>query len=192
MSKRKKSSPGGKFELERGAFVRVAGPPVGYTIESNRDANRIDHLTITVQAGEFGVAAIALSTYSVRSLDAGCDPRIRLGAIASIWNELPPAGLSPSAGLDYSLLEAQHAVVYREYERLALEALLIEKINRAAFIEGWGEFYVRVHLGIHQVHSRRASNAVRTDHVGRDGALRLYFQQYTTAELLLFKFSGQP
>jgi hypothetical protein len=191
VTKRKKPSPSQESPLQRGEFARVGGPPVGYTIKHNPDANRIDHLTITVRAGQFGVVAIALSTYSIRSLNAGCDPRIRLANIVSIWNQLPPAGLSLSAGLDYSVLEAQHAVVYREYERLALEALLIEKINRAAFIEGWGEFYVRVHLGIHQVHSRRASNAIRTNYVGRDGALRFYFQQNTTAELLLFKFSGQ-
>jgi hypothetical protein len=186
VAQQKKPSP-----LQRGAFVRVAGTPVSYTIERNPDASRTDHLTMTVRAGEFGVVAIALSTYSLRSLDAGCDPRIRLAIIESNLSALPSAGVSPSAGLDYSILEAQNAIVYREYERSALESLLIEKISRAVLIEGWGEFYVRSHIGIHQVHSRRASGAVQTNYVGRDGALRFYFNEHRVSELLLFKFSGQ-
>jgi hypothetical protein len=188
---RNKPSLNRKFSPQRGAFVRVGGTPVGYAIERNADANRIDHLTITLRAGEFGVVIIALNTYSLRSLNAGVDPRIRLAIIGSTWNTLPPAGVSPSAGLDYSLLEKQSEVAYREYERVSLEAFLIENINRSAFIEGWGEFYLRDHSGIHQVHSRRASCAVQSDYYGRDGAIQFYFQENRAAELLLFKFCGQ-
>jgi hypothetical protein len=175
----------------RGEFVRLGGPPVGYRIEQNPDERRIDHLSITVRAGGFGIMVIALNTYSLRNLAAGFDPRIRLAIISSTWSALPPTGVSSSAGLDYSILETQNGIVYREYERLVLEASLIEKVNRAVLIEGWGEFYVRSHAGIHQVHSRRASCAVAMDYLGRDGAIRFYFNENAAAELLLFKFCGQ-
>ncbi len=58
-------------------------------------------------------------------------------------------------------------------------------------MEAWGEFYVRNHIGLHQVHSRRASCSVLKDYQGRDGAIRFYFQD-GTAEMLLFKYCGQP
>ena len=83
-------------------------------------------------------------------------------------------------------------MTYIEYERPALETLLTEKTGRALFIEAWGELYIRNHLGIHQVHSRRASCSVRQDYKGRDGALRFYYGGNATAEMLLFKYCGQP
>lgn len=116
---------------------------------------------------------------------------MRLGIIASIWKELPTAGLFESSCLDYHSLEAGTPVVYLEYERPALEVLLSDKARRAVFVEAWGELYVRVHLGIHQVHSMRASCSVARDLVGRDGAIRFYFPD-GTAEMLLFKYCGQP
>jgi hypothetical protein len=41
------------------------------------------------------------------------------------------------------------------------------------------------------VHSRRASCSVRTDYVGRDGAVRFYYRENAAAEMLLFKYCGQ-
>ena len=101
------------------------------------------------------------------------------------------AGLVKSTGLDYHALEAASPVTYAEFERPALETLLTEKTSRAIFIEAWGELYVRTHLGIHQVHSMRASCSVPRDYLGRDGAIRFYFDD-SRAELLLFKYCGQP
>jgi hypothetical protein len=95
-------------------------------------------------------------------------------------------------GLDYHEIEAVEKVTYIDYERPALETLLAEKAGRAIFIEAWGELYVRNHLGIHQVHSRRASCSVPQDYTGRDGAIRFYFGRDATAEMLLFKYCGQP
>jgi hypothetical protein len=95
-------------------------------------------------------------------------------------------------GLDYREIETAGPVTYLDYERPALEALLVEKTGRAIFIEAWGEFYFRNHLGIHQVHSRRASCSVLQDYIGRDGAIRFYFGGDATAEMLLLKFCGQP
>jgi hypothetical protein len=178
--------------MQPGEFVRVAGPPISYTIERKRDKRRIDHLTILVHAGNFGAVEIALNTYSLQSLNAGHDPRIRVAVVSSSWDALPPTGVSRSAGLDYSALEAKNQIVYRELERKALETLLIEKLGRAVLVEAWGEFYIRVHPGIHQVHSRRASFGVPTDYLERDGAIRFYYKQSAPAELLFLKFCGQP
>jgi hypothetical protein len=104
---------------------------------------------------------------------------------------LPMSGLVESPGLDYHAIEQASPVAYGEYERLALERLLADKSERAAFVEAWGELYIRTHIGIHQVHSMRASCSVPRDLVGRDGAIRFYFQD-GTAEMLLFKYCGQP
>ena len=76
-------------------------------------------------------------------------------------------------------------------ERTALETMLKTKVDRAILVEAWGAFYRRGRLGIHQVHSRRASCSVRTDYVGRDGALRLYYREDSAAEMFLFKYCGQ-
>jgi hypothetical protein len=116
---------------------------------------------------------------------------MRIGTVASTWTKLPAAGLLPSPGLDYRTIEAATAVTYVEQERPELEALLVEKAGRAIFIEAWGELYVRTHLGLHQVHSRRASCSVLTNYFGRDGAIRFYFPD-ATALMLLFKYCGQP
>lgn len=178
--------------MQPGEFVRVAGPPISYIIERKLNIGRIDHLIILVKAGNSGAIEIALSTYSLQSLNAGYDPRIRVAVVSSSWGALPPAGVSRSAGLDYSVLETTNRIIYRELERKALETLLIDKLGRAVLVEAWGEFYLRVHPGVHQVHSRRASFGVPTDHLQRDGAIRFYFKQTAQAELLLFKFYGQP
>ena len=52
--------------------------------------------------------------------------------------------------------------------------------SRATFFEAWGELYFRNQLGIHQVHSRRASCSVPQDHIGRDGAIR-FSREYNLA-----------
>lgn len=171
--------------------MRVAGEPVGYKIEANPDARRIDHLTISLRAAHFGIAELALNTLSLRNLDAGFDPRIRVSIVQSTWLALPPPGISPSGGLDYFSFERANKLSYHEHERKALEELLIGKIDTALFIEGWGELYVRPRVGIHQVHSRRATRAVTTQEIGRDGALRFYYTEDFRAELLFLKFYGQ-
>jgi hypothetical protein len=151
----------------------------------------IDHFWITIGTGTGEPIRIALSTRSRQNAAAGFDPRMRLGIVASTFRELPPPGLVRSDGVDYRALEAASPVTYVEYERPALELLLTEKTSRAIFIEAWGELYVRTHIGIHQVHSMRASCSVLRDYIARDGAIRFYFNA-GQAELLLFKYCGQP
>jgi hypothetical protein len=120
--------------FRRGEFVRVAGSPGGYSIERKLDPRHIDHLTILIRTGIFGTIEIALNTYSLRSLNAGHNPRIRVAVLSSHWSALPPAGVSRSGGLDYSGLEAMNRIAYRELERKALESVLIEKLGGVNFI----------------------------------------------------------
>jgi len=182
---------GQKFEFLHGEFVHVAGIPIAFATEKDRIAANIDHCWITVGTGTGEPIRIVLSTYSRQNAAAGFDPRVRVGVVASVYGEFPAPGVTKCAGLDYGKIEATELVAYKEYERPKLEALLAEKTNRAAFVEGWGELYLRHHLGIHQVHSRRASCSVLQDYTGRDGAVRFYFGDNGTAEMLLFKFCGQ-
>jgi len=170
--------------------VHVAGTPIVFAAEIDRLPANIDHFWITIGVGAGEPIRIALSTHSRQNAAAGFDARMRVGRISSRWSELPAAGLFESGGLDYHAVEAASPVVYVEYERPALEFLLTGNAEHAVFIEAWGELYVRTHIGIHQVHSMRASCSVARDLIGRDGAIRFYFQD-GTAEMLLFKYCGQ-
>jgi hypothetical protein len=175
-----------------GEFVRVAGVPIAFAAEIDRVPANIDHFWITLGVVGGEPIRIALSTHSRQNAAAGFDARVRVGVVTSVWSELPSKGIAGSHGLDYHEIEAAAPVAYIDYERSTLEALLSEKTGRAIFIEAWGELYVRNHLGIHQVHSRRASCSVLQDYRGRDGAIRFYYGDNATAEMLLFKYCGQP
>ncbi|CAN5398734.1 hypothetical protein BH20VER3_BH20VER3_10740 [soil metagenome] len=115
---------------------------------------------------------------------------MRVGVLSGPWANLPENGVFPMARLDYADLEDSQPIVYEPMERPALEESLRGKTERAICVEGWGAIYLRDRLGIHQVHSRRASCSVRTDHIGRDGAIRFYFPN-RWAEMVLFKYCGQ-
>jgi hypothetical protein len=177
--------------VNHGDLVHVAGIPIAFAAEIDRVPANIDHFWITIGIGTGEPVRLALSTHSRQNAAAGFDPRMRVGIIPSTWQKLPVAGLVKSTCLDYHTLEAASPVAYVDYERPALEHLLTEKITRAIFIEAWGELYVRTHVGIHQVHSMRASCSVLRDYIGRDGAIRFYFDD-RRSELFLFKYCGQP
>ena len=119
-------------------------------------------------------------------------PRIRVGIIRSTYTEKPTTGLEECVGLDYATHEQKHNVFYETYEREALTEMLVTKMKVAVRAEIWGELYARDHLGIHQIHCRRASCAVALDVKNRDGTLKLYYPQDNLAEAFLFKFCGQP
>lgn len=125
------------------------------------------------------------------SFKLGYDPRIRVAIAHSGWNELPALGIFPATGLDYARIPIDNSGAFRAYDRLPLERLIGARFERAALVEAWGEVYSRGHRGIHQVHSRRASAVIATDHIGRDGGVRFYYQDMV-ADLFLFKFFGQP
>ena len=184
--KERRTYPG----LNHGDLVQVVGTPIAFAAEIDRVPANIDHFWITIGIGTGEPIRIALSTHSRQNAAAGFDPRIRVGIVTSNWSDLPTTGMEKSPGLDYRAIEGASLVTYFEYERPALEVLLTDKAKRSELIEAWGELYVRTHVGIHQVHSMRASCSVPRDFVGRDGAIRFYFPD-KTAELLLFKYCGQ-
>jgi hypothetical protein len=189
--RRRQSRPRNFHGLNHDDLVHVAGTPIAFAAEMDAVPANIDHYWITIGIGTGEPIRIALSTHSRQNAAAGFDPRIRLGIQTSTWTTLPVAGVLKSPGLDYSSIEVASPVTYIEYERPALEVLLTEKATGAILIEAWGELYVRTHVGIHQVHSMRASCSVGRDLVGRDGAIRFYFAEENRAELLLFKYCGQ-
>jgi hypothetical protein len=175
----------------RDRYVRVAGEVASVQVEEDLDDRKIDHVWITVRAGEFGRVQISLSTSSRQSRALELDPRVRVGRIDGQWDQLPAAGVGTVPPLDYRKIEAEHPVSYAPYERVTLEQFLTDRAKRAIYAEAWGEFYIRAHIGVHQVHSRRASLAVPRDVIGQDGALQFYYPA-NTRELLLFKYAGQP
>jgi hypothetical protein len=187
----KQRGPRDHLGLSHGDLVHLAGTPVAFAAEIDRVPANIDHFWITIGLGAGEPVRIALSTHSRQNAAAGFDPRMRVGIVVSSWSELPSTGLVKSPGLDYRTIEAASPVSYLEYERPALELLLADKAKRAALIEAWGELYVRTHAGIHQVHSMRSSCSIPRDLIGRDGAIRFYFNEDNHAELLLFKYCGQ-
>ena len=179
------------FSFRADEFVVGAGEPIGFQVEADIDPRKIDHVWVTVRAGRFGPIRVSINTYSLKHAADGFDPRMRVGMLGSRWSQLPESGIFPVAGLDYAELERAQAVEYRETERTALETMLKSKADRAIFVEAWGAFYRRDRLGIHQVHSRRASCSVHTDFIGRDGALRFYYREDSAREMFLFKYCGQ-
>ena len=179
------------FAFHADQFVIGAGEIVSFESERDRDPAKIDHFWIAIRAGSFGLLQVSISTRSLKHADDGFDPRMRVGILPSTWSDLPASGLFPAPGLDYAEIERAAPLMYHEVERPALEELLAAKAKRAIFLEAWGALYLRDRLGIHQVHSRRASCSVRTDYIGRDGALRFYYRENSASEMLLFKYCGQ-
>jgi hypothetical protein len=171
-------------------FVRAIGIPYKVEIEPADDPSRVDHVWMTMECPPVGRLIVSINTLSRYNRDGGFDPRIRLGKVLSRYTERPEPVLERHDPLDYTVLEVLHPVDYFAVEHDPLEEMLITKCNDAVRAEVWGELYIREHLGIHQIHSRRASCAVARDIIGRDGGLRLYYRD-GVAELLLFKFCGQ-
>jgi hypothetical protein len=171
-------------------FVRVTGVPYAAEIEQTEDPTALDHLWLTLEVPPFGRLRAAINTLSRLNRDAGFDARVRVAIVPSKFNDKPQTGLVEERGQDYSLIEAALPVTYEAYERDALAEMLLNKAKKAVRAEVWGELYARDHLGVHQVHSRRASSALATDLKNRDGALKLYYGD-GTAELFLFRFCGQ-
>jgi hypothetical protein len=173
-------------------FVHVRGVPYTVTHEVAENPEDADHIHLTLEVPPFGRLRAAVNTFSRLNRDAGFDPRVRMAIIAAPYEKKPDPGLEELPGQDYAQLEAILPITYEFYDREALATLLMEKMKRAIRAEIWGELYARDHLGIHQIHSRRASCAVAIDLKNRDGALKLYYPTDNLSELLLFKFCGQP
>ena len=174
-------------------FVHAVGGDLQIRVEDHPNPDYVDHVWITMDAGVAGRPQVSINTLSKRNRDAGFDARVRVGLIRGTWKLLPPRGLEIARRLDYEELEQMHSVFYEHFERVRLETLLTATTRRATLLEVWGAPYRNKHrLGIHQIHSRRASCAVPDDIRGHDGALRFYFPEDRTTEMFLFKFCGQP
>src|SRR5581483_599174 len=169
-------------------FVHVRGVPYTVAVEESEDPLKIDHVYLNVEVPPFGRLRVAINTLSRFSRDAGFDPRIRVGIIKSTYTEKPMPSLEECNGLDYAKQDEKHGVKYQVYEQAELQEMLVTKMKAAIRAEIWGELYARDHLGIHQVHCRRASKAVPVDVPNRDGALKLFYPQDNAAEAFLFKF----
>jgi hypothetical protein len=172
-------------------FVHICGVPYAVALEEAADPADADHIWLTLEVPPYGRLRAAINTFSRLNRNAGFDSRIRVGIVSSTYEKRPEPGLEELPGQDYAQLEAILPITYEHYEHEPLLELLSEKMKRAIRADVWGELYARDHLGIHQIHSRRASCAVPTDLRNRDGALQLYYPD-NVAELLLFKFCGQP
>ena len=172
-------------------FVHVVGVPYAVEVEQGEDPLKNDHVWITVEAPPFGRLRCAVNTLSRYNRDAGFDARVRVAVMTTIWTERPPTGLEEVNGLDYAAIEAQFGLTYEPHEHEALRDLLVAKAKAAIRAEVWGELFAGETLGVHQIHSRRASCAVKQDVKSRDGALKLYYPQENAAEMFFFKFCGQ-
>ena len=177
-----------KIRTSPAKFVHVTGVP--YTVEVEQNSLFVDHVWITLEVPPFGRLRAAVNTLSRLNRDAGFDQRVRVGVVPGNWTEKPETGLVEENGQDYGMIEAALPVAYEPMEPEALAELLMAKAKTAVRAEVWGELYARDHLGIHQIHSRRASCAVALDLKNRDGGLKFYYADQT-AELFLFKFCGQ-
>ncbi len=179
-----------RVRLSRPGFFRIVGIPYSAALESDEDLTKIDHLLIEVVVGRYGRITAAVNTLSRYSRNAGFEARVRVGIISSSWVEMPGVVIEEAPGLDYAAIE--HGVSFDFYEPHALADMLIAKTREAHRMEIWGEIYARNELGIHQIHSRRASRAMPRDLEGHDGAIKFYYPDANRAELFLFKFDGQP
>ena len=179
-----------KIRTSPAKFVHVTGVPYVVELEAAADPELVDHLWITLEVPPLGRVRAVINTTSRLSRLAGFDPRVRLAIVPSNWTEKPPTGLVEETGQDYGMIEATTTVDYEPYEEGALAELLMSRAKKAVRAEVWGDLYARDHLGVHQIHSRRASDAMPVDVRNRDGALRLSYAD-GTAELFLFKFYGQ-
>lgn len=168
------------------------GEVASAVIEHEADERKIDHVWLALRAGAFGRVQVALSTCSRQSRAAGFDPRLRVAQLMQPWTELPAPGLREAPPLDYRDFDAAQPLAYTPHERPVIEQMFVTRAHRAVCVQAWGEFYVRNHPGVHQIHSQRASLAVARDVIGRDGAIQFYYRNPDIRELLLLKFAGQP
>ncbi len=179
------------FDTRRPLFAHVIGIPYKIELEQSVRPENVDHVWLTIKVPPCGEVLISVNTLSRLNAIAGFDPRVRAGVLTTNWEEKPEPMMVEFPGLDYATIESLQKIEFTHYEHEDLSDLLIAKGKAALRIEAWGELYRRDYLGMHQIHSRRASCAVPTDIMGKDGALRFYLPG-GTAEMYLLKYCGQP
>jgi len=180
------------FHSGSGRLLKVTGSIVDAVVEIADREEKIDHVWITLDPGLGFLVQVSVNTLSLKNLNGGYDPRIRVGCVRTAVETFPPRGVVELAGFDYAGEESRHNIFYEHYDRRGMEELLLGKCREADLLEAWGVPYRRRIPGLHQIHSRRASCAVAEDRVGEDGGLRFYFHSQRSSLLMLFKFCGQP
>lgn len=180
-------------DLLQAPLLCVTGNVLSARVEQSHNPRFVDHVWITLNTGGDPHWLVSINTLSTRNREAGFDPRVRVGMVRETAEYAPPRGVKRLTSFDYALIEERHNVYYEHYERSALEILLQEMAWGCDLMEAWGApYHRRVHPGLHQIHSRRASCAVAEDIIGLDGAMRFHFRSRKESTLLLLKFCGQP
>ena len=178
------------FASGKPLYAHVVGTHVKTETEVAGVPDRADHMLITLDVPPCGPVLLSVNTLSRLNRNANFDAHVRVAIVKTSYAGMPEPFIEEAMGLDYATVEAQFHPRWETYERDSLAALLMARARAALRIEAWGEIYRTQHLGLHQIHSRRASCAVKTDVIGHDGALRFYLRD-GHAEMFLFKFCGQ-
>ena len=178
------------FDAAKPLYAHAVGIPGKVEMEIAKSPEHVDHVWINIDVPPCGNVLLSVNTLSRLNRNAGFEPRVNLGIVKTSYAGMPEPFVEEAVGLDYATIEAQFhpAFEFREPEDMA--ELLMAKARAAVRIEVWGELYRHGHLGLHQIHSRRASCAVAADVVGKDGAIRFYLPR-GKAEMFLFKYCGQ-
>jgi len=178
------------FAAGKPLYAHVVGTVAKVEMETATSPDRIDHVWITLDVPPCGSVLLSVNTLSRLNRREGFEPTVRVAIVKTSYAGMPEPFIEEAMGLDYATIEAQFHPRWEPYGHDPLAALLMEKARAALRIEAWGEIYRAEHLGLHQIHSRRASCAVKTDLIGHDGALRFYLPD-GHAEMFLFKYCGQ-
>jgi hypothetical protein len=179
------------FASGKPLYAHVVGTLAKVEMEVTASPDRMDHVMITLDVPPCGPVLLSVNTFSRFNRNAGFEPRMSVAVVKTSYAGTPEPFIEEAMGLDYATIEAQFHPRWELRGREELSALLMEKARAALRVEAWGEIYRKEHLGLHQIHSRRTSCAVKTDIIGHDGALRFYLRD-GRAEMFLFKFCGQP
>jgi len=176
-----------------GRFVRATGFLLDVHPEPHPDPDLADHLYIEIDCGSPGRLRLALNTRSRRNQLAGFDHRIRMARITTPLDFFPAPGIDLHPGRDYAAIESRYNLFYETLDQFSLEQFLITQAQNALMARAWGILYRRGRqVGIHQLHSRRASCAVHEDLSNLDGGIALYHPEPPRRTLFCFKFCGQP
>lgn len=174
-------------------LVRAVGAVMHARVEPSRNPAEVDHVWLTLEAGLGCPIEVSINTLSRRNREAGFDSRIRVGRRREPWITLPEVGVAPLDHFSYAEKEARANYFYEFRERPELEKLLLDAAQSCLRAEVIGTpYHRRPIVGLHQIHSRRASCAVPEEITGRDGAICFYLAFPREAHWLFFKFCGQP
>ena len=179
------------FATGKPLYAHIVGTLTKVEVEVSGSPDRADHVLLTLDVPPCGSVMLSVNTLSRLNRNANFDARVRVAIVKTSYAGMPEPFIEEAMGLDYATVEAQFHPRWESFERAPLTELLMAKARAALRIEAWGEIYRAQHLGLHQIHSRRASCAVKADVIGHDGALRFYLRD-GHAEMFLFKFCGQP